>query len=75
MLRKADILWAMVYLLQGYLGRDGREEAEAMLERHSGDLDKPRILGSLQRRNSGLAFIFHVHIFYRSAMVISNWVR
>jgi len=37
-------LWAMVYLLQGYFGRDGREEAEAMLERHSGDPDKPRIL-------------------------------
>jgi benzoyl-CoA 2,3-dioxygenase component B len=37
-------LWAMVYLLQAYFGRDGREEAEAMLERHSGDQDKPRIL-------------------------------
>jgi len=37
-------LWAMVYLLHGYFGRDGREEAEAMLERHSGDPDKPRIL-------------------------------
>jgi len=37
-------LWAMVYLLQAYFGRDGREEAEAMLERHAGDADKPRIL-------------------------------
>jgi benzoyl-CoA 2,3-dioxygenase component B len=37
-------LWAMVYLLHGYFGRDGREEADAMLERHSGDPDKPRIL-------------------------------
>ncbi|ROR32462.1 benzoyl-CoA 2,3-epoxidase subunit BoxB [Inmirania thermothiophila] len=37
-------LWAMVYLLDAYFGRDGREEAEAMLERHSGDPDKPRIL-------------------------------
>ena len=37
-------LWAMVYLLHTYFGRDGREEAEAMLERHSGDPDKPRIL-------------------------------
>jgi benzoyl-CoA 2,3-dioxygenase component B len=37
-------LWAMVYLLQAYFGRDGREEAEAMLERHAGDPDKPRIL-------------------------------
>ncbi|HAF88586.1 MAG TPA: benzoyl-CoA 2,3-epoxidase subunit BoxB, partial [Deltaproteobacteria bacterium] len=34
----------MVYLLQAYFGRDGREEAEEMLERHSGDPDKPRIL-------------------------------
>jgi benzoyl-CoA 2,3-dioxygenase component B len=39
-------LWAMVYLLQAYFGRDGREEAEALLERHSGDADKPRILGA-----------------------------
>ncbi|OLE52777.1 MAG: benzoyl-CoA oxygenase subunit B [Acidobacteria bacterium 13_1_20CM_3_53_8] len=37
-------LWAMVYLLQKYFGRDGREEAEAMLERRSGNPDKPRIL-------------------------------
>jgi benzoyl-CoA 2,3-dioxygenase component B len=39
-------LWAMVYLLHAYFGRDGREEAEMMLERHSGDPDKPRILGA-----------------------------
>src|SRR5512146_405299 len=39
-------LWAMVYLLHAYFGRDGREEAETMLERHSGDSDKPRILGT-----------------------------
>ncbi len=39
-------LWAMVYLLHAYFGRDGREEAEAMLERHSGDPDRPRILGA-----------------------------
>jgi benzoyl-CoA 2,3-epoxidase subunit B len=39
-------LWAMVYLLHAYFGRDGREEAEALLERHSGDPDKPRILGT-----------------------------
>ena len=37
-------LWAMVYLLHAHFGRDGREEADAMLERHSGDPDKPRIL-------------------------------
>ena len=39
-------LWAMVYILHAYFGRDGREEAELMLERHSGDADKPRILGA-----------------------------
>lgn len=39
-------LWAMVYLLHAYFGRDGREEAEMMLQRHSGDVDKPRILGA-----------------------------
>jgi benzoyl-CoA 2,3-dioxygenase component B len=39
-------LWAMVYLLFGFFGRDGRDEAESMLERHSGDADKPRILGA-----------------------------
>jgi benzoyl-CoA 2,3-dioxygenase component B len=43
-------LWAMVYLLHAYFGRDGREEAEAMLERHSGDPDKPRILGAFNEQ-------------------------
>jgi benzoyl-CoA 2,3-dioxygenase component B len=37
-------LWAMVYLLQKYFGRDGREEAEDLLQRRSGNPDKPRIL-------------------------------
>jgi benzoyl-CoA 2,3-epoxidase subunit B len=37
-------LWAMVYLLHAYFGRDGREEAEELLERHSGDANNPRIL-------------------------------
>jgi len=39
-------LWAMVYLLHSYFGRDGREEAEALLQRRSGDPDKPRMLGA-----------------------------
>jgi benzoyl-CoA 2,3-dioxygenase component B len=43
-------LWAMVYLLQAYFGRDGREEAQALLERHSGDPDKPRILGAFNEQ-------------------------
>jgi benzoyl-CoA 2,3-dioxygenase component B len=37
-------LWAMVYLLHAHFGRDGREEADELLARHSGDVDKPRIL-------------------------------
>ncbi|MFA7503485.1 MAG: benzoyl-CoA 2,3-epoxidase subunit BoxB [Burkholderiaceae bacterium] len=43
-------LWAMVYLLHRYFGRDGREEAEALLERRSGDEDNPRILGAFNER-------------------------
>lgn len=39
-------LWAMVYLLHSYFGRDGREEAEDLLRRRSGDPDSPRILGT-----------------------------
>src|SRR6059058_2328931 len=39
-------LCAMVYLLHKYFGRDGREEAEELLQRRSGDPDKPRILGA-----------------------------
>jgi benzoyl-CoA 2,3-dioxygenase component B len=37
-------LWAMVYLLMQYFGRDGREEAEDLLVRRSGNADSPRIL-------------------------------
>ena len=39
-------LWAMVYLLHSYFGSDGREEAEDLLERRSGDTDRPRILNT-----------------------------
>jgi benzoyl-CoA 2,3-dioxygenase component B len=43
-------LWAMVYLLMAYFGRDGREEAEELLIRSSGDTDKPRILGAFNEK-------------------------
>ena len=43
-------LWAMVYLLQKYFGRDGREEAEMLLKRQSGDIDTPRILGAFNEK-------------------------
>ena len=39
-------LWAMVYLLHRFFGRDGREEADELLQRRSGSPDKPRILNA-----------------------------
>ncbi len=39
-------LWAMVYLLHSYFGKDGREEADELLARRSGDVDRPRILNT-----------------------------
>jgi benzoyl-CoA 2,3-epoxidase subunit B len=42
-------LWAMVYLLHSHFGRDGREEAEELLARRSGNADKPRILGAFNQ--------------------------
>ncbi|HSE42460.1 MAG TPA: benzoyl-CoA 2,3-epoxidase subunit BoxB, partial [Acidobacteriota bacterium] len=42
-------LWAMVYLLHKFFGRDGREEAEELLQRRSGNPDKPRILGAFNQ--------------------------
>jgi benzoyl-CoA 2,3-dioxygenase component B len=43
-------LWAMVYLLVKYFGKDGREESQALLERRSGQQDNPRILGAFNER-------------------------
>lgn len=39
-------LWAMVYLLHSYFGRDGRDEADQLLQRRSGNEDNPRILNT-----------------------------
>ena len=48
-------LWAMVYLLQKYFGRDGREEAEELLRRRSGDAGHARACWarSTRRRRTG----------------------
>ena len=49
----------MVYLLHAYFGRDGREEAEALLERRSGHGDNPRILGAFNEATPDwLSFFF-----------------
>ena len=39
-------LWAMVYLLHKYFGKDGREEADDLLRRSSGSEEAPRMLGA-----------------------------
>ena len=39
-------LWAMVYLLQKYFGKDGREESDELLRRRSGSEEAPRMLGA-----------------------------
>jgi len=43
-------LWAMVYLLHKYFGADGRDEAEGLLQRRSGDPDTPRMLGAFNEK-------------------------
>jgi benzoyl-CoA 2,3-dioxygenase component B len=42
-------LWAMVYLLHAHFGKDGRDEADDLLARRSGDPDKPRILDAFNQ--------------------------
>ena len=46
---EARHLWAMVYLLHRYFGRDGRDEADALLQRHAGDEDSPRLLDAFNQ--------------------------
>ncbi|TNC28065.1 benzoyl-CoA 2,3-epoxidase subunit BoxB [Amycolatopsis alkalitolerans] len=55
-------LWAMVYLLHAYFGREGREEAEALLHRNSGSPDAPRILGAFNEETADwLAFFMFTY--------------
>ncbi|HTV94403.1 MAG TPA: benzoyl-CoA 2,3-epoxidase subunit BoxB [Steroidobacteraceae bacterium] len=55
-------LWAMVYLLHRYFGRDGREEAQALLQRRSGDQNNPRILGAFNEKTPDwLAFFMFTY--------------
>jgi benzoyl-CoA 2,3-epoxidase subunit B len=55
-------LWAMVYLLHRYFGRDGREEADALLQRRSGQQDNPRILGAFNEQTPDwLAFFMFTY--------------
>ncbi len=55
-------LWAMVYLLHAYFGRDGREEAEGLLQRRSGNADNPRILGAFNEKTPDwLSYFMFAH--------------
>ncbi|HEY6343352.1 MAG TPA: benzoyl-CoA 2,3-epoxidase subunit BoxB [Bryobacteraceae bacterium] len=56
-------LWAMVYLLHRYFGRDGREEAEALLQRRSGDANNPRILTAFNEK-TGHWLAFYMFAFF-----------
>jgi benzoyl-CoA 2,3-dioxygenase component B len=55
-------LWAMVYLLHAFFGRDGREEAETLLRRRSGSADNPRILGAFNEKTPDwLSYFMFTH--------------
>jgi benzoyl-CoA 2,3-dioxygenase component B len=59
---EARHLWAMVYLLHAHFGRDGRDEAGEMLERHSGNADRPRILAAFNEPTPDwLSFFFFTY--------------
>ena len=51
-------LWAMVYLLHKYFGRDGRDEADDMLRRRSGSEDAPRMLGAFNEKTPDWLSLF-----------------
>jgi benzoyl-CoA 2,3-dioxygenase component B len=51
-------LWAMVYLLHAHFGREGRDEADGLLERHSGSIDRPRILETFNTDTSDWLSMF-----------------
>ena len=58
-------LWAMVYLLHAYFGRDGREEAEELLCAPLGRRRQAAHPRHLQRADRRLARLLHVHLLHR----------
>src|SRR6195256_882452 len=56
-------LGPMVYLLHKYFGRDGREEADQLLQRRSGSADKPRMLGAFNAATPDW-LSFHMFTFF-----------
>src|SRR5439155_16614739 len=51
-------LWAMVYLLHAHFGREGRDEADGLLERPAGSIDRPRILETFNTDTSDWLSMF-----------------
>ena len=70
-------LWAMVYLLQKYFGKDGREEAEGAAPAPLGRADKPRILGAFNERTPDwLSFFMFTYFTDRDGkMQLAAWPR
>ena len=58
-------LWAMVYLLHTYFGRDGREEAEELLAAALGRRRQAAHPRRVQRADLALAVVLHVHDVHR----------
>ena len=58
-------LWAMVYLLHAHFGRDGREEAEALLAAPLRRRRQPAHPRRVQRADARLAVVLHVHVLHR----------
>jgi benzoyl-CoA 2,3-dioxygenase component B len=54
-------LWAMVYLLHRYFGRDGREEAEELLERHRATRQARASSGRSTSRPDWLSFFMFTY--------------
>ena len=55
---EARHLWAMVYLLHRHFGREGRDEADELLLRNSGNEDHPRILGAFNEETPDWLSLF-----------------
>src|SRR5690606_26653254 len=51
-------LWAMYYLLHAHSGRDGGEEADELLPRRGGNVDKPRILDASNHERPDCLHLF-----------------
>ena len=68
-------LWAMVYLLHAYFGREGREEAEELLHRHSGSEDVAAHPRRVQRGDAGLARRSSCSRTSPTATASTSWAR